>query len=45
MKQRLIFRCPDAMLEQIEERFKQEYPKYKNISQLIRAALEEFLNK
>jgi len=45
VEKRLIFRCPDAMFNKIEERMKSEYPKFKNISQLIRAALKEFLEK
>jgi len=45
MEKRLIFRCPDVMHKQIEERMKSEYPKFKNVSQLLRAALTEFLSK
>jgi len=45
MEKRLIFRCPDPMFSQLEKRMKKEYPKFKNISQLIRAALKEFLEK
>jgi hypothetical protein len=45
MKKRLIFRCPDPMFSQIEKHMKREYPKFRNISQLIRTALKEFLEK
>jgi Arc/MetJ-type ribon-helix-helix transcriptional regulator len=45
MEKRLIFRCPDELHKQIEDRMKSEYPKFKNVSQLIRQALFEFLRE
>ena len=45
MEKRIIFRVPDEMYQQIETVFKKEYPKYRNISQVVRAALKEFLSK
>ncbi len=43
MEKRIIFRLPDAMYEQVKRVVKEG--KARNPSELIRAALEEFLSK
>jgi Arc/MetJ-type ribon-helix-helix transcriptional regulator len=43
MEKRIIFRLPDSMYEQINALTKEG--KFKNISEVIRAALSKFLNE
>jgi len=43
MKKRIIFRLPDSMYEQINALTKEG--KFKNLSEVVRAALKEFLSK
>jgi Arc/MetJ-type ribon-helix-helix transcriptional regulator len=43
MEKRIIFRLPDSMYEQINALTKEG--KFKNISEVIRTALREFLSK
>jgi len=45
MEKRIIFRVPDAMYQQLEAVFKKEYPKYRNLSEVVRAALSKFLSE
>jgi Arc/MetJ-type ribon-helix-helix transcriptional regulator len=40
---RITIRIGENYRKKIEERIKKEYPKVKNISELVRVALEEFL--
>jgi Arc/MetJ-type ribon-helix-helix transcriptional regulator len=40
---RLSVQIENDQKKQIEERIKKEYPKVKNISELVRAALKQFL--
>jgi Arc/MetJ-type ribon-helix-helix transcriptional regulator len=45
MNKRIILRVPDSMSMQIEDRIKREYPKLKTVSELVRTAITEFLEK
>lgn len=44
METRLIVRVPDSLNQKIEQRIKQEYPQIKNVSDLLRAALNQYLD-
>ena len=43
MKQRIIVRVTDAEKARIAQRIKQDYPKLRNVSEVLRAALTNFL--
>lgn len=43
MKNRINFRIPERERELIEAVIKREYPKLRNVSEVVRAALGEFL--
>jgi Arc/MetJ-type ribon-helix-helix transcriptional regulator len=45
MNQRVTVRVPDGKREQIECLIKQEYPKLKTISDVVRLALTDYLKK
>jgi Arc/MetJ-type ribon-helix-helix transcriptional regulator len=43
MEKRIIFRLPDQMYEQVKRTVQKG--KFKSLSEIVRQALEEFLNK
>lgn len=45
MENRVTVRLENQEILKIEARIKQEYPKIKNVSELVRAALDAFLDK
>ena len=45
MKETIVFRVPDGDKARIERYIKQQYPKTKTISEVVRAALTDFLAK
>jgi Arc/MetJ-type ribon-helix-helix transcriptional regulator len=45
MENRVTVRLEDGEKDKIEARIKAEYPKIKNVSELVRAALDSFLDK
>lgn len=44
-RQRITVQIEKEQMNQIETRIKAEYPKFRNISELVRAALIEYLGK
>lgn len=45
MDEKVTVRVPDGQREKIERVIKREYPKMKTISDVVRTALSEFLEK
>jgi Arc/MetJ-type ribon-helix-helix transcriptional regulator len=43
LETRVTVRIEDSEMAKIEQRIKQDYPKIKTVSGLVRAALDEFL--
>jgi Arc/MetJ-type ribon-helix-helix transcriptional regulator len=41
---RITVRVDEAHKDKIEQRIKREYPKLRNVSDVVRAALEQFLH-
>lgn len=44
METRYTIRVPDSLNQKIEQKIKQEYPQIKNVSGLVRAALNQYLD-